>query len=112
MFVSVYVAAFHAPKPHGLPVVAVGTPPSVRQLARGLNDELPGGFSVDPAPDPSFARVAIEHRRAYGAVVSSRGVVTLLFAGANGPAVTSLLTDVVGGAARHEGSRFQARDVL
>ena len=67
MFVSVYVAAFHAPKPHGLPVVAVGTPPSVRQLARGLNDELPGGFSVDPAPDPSFARVAIEHRRAYGA---------------------------------------------
>jgi len=112
IFVSVYVAAFHAPKPHGLPVVAVGTPPSVRHFARGLNDELPGGFSVDRASNPGVARVAIEHRRAYGAVVRSRGVVRLLYAGANGPAVTSLLTGVVGGTARREGSTFQARDVL
>ena len=112
IFVSVYLAAFHAPKPHHLPLAAVGSGQRLASITRSLDHQLPGGFTVTPFPTAAAARSAVEHRSAFGAVVVSGDRATLLYSGANGPAVTSLLTNSVGGAARVAGLSLTPRDIL
>jgi hypothetical protein len=112
IFVTVYLAAFHAPTPHHLPVAAVGTPQQMQALSKTLNHEMPDGFRVEPAISPAAARSDIEYRRAFGAVLQSTRTTTLLYAGANGPAVTTLVTSAVAGAAHAKQTAFTARDIL
>jgi hypothetical protein len=95
IFVSVYLAAFHAPRPHHLPIAMVGTIRTTRSLAAGLNDALLGGFTVNRVRTNRVARDAIEHRQDYGAVLDANNAPTMLYAGANGLAVTSLIKGVV-----------------
>jgi hypothetical protein len=94
IFVTVYLSAFHAPRPHHLPVAAVGTTGQARSLSTSLNHSIPGGFTVTRVTNEREARDAIEHRRAYAALVADGRTRTLLYAGANGPSVTSLLDTV------------------
>ena len=94
IFVTVYLSAFHAPRPHHLPVAAVGTTQQARTLTASLDHHIPGGFTVTRRTNDRQARDAIEHRRAYAALVSDGRTRTLLYAGANGPGVTSLLQSV------------------
>ncbi|MFI1801276.1 ABC transporter permease [Streptomyces sp. NPDC020379] len=114
IFVSVYLAAFHAPKPHDLPVAAVGTSQEAHRLQGALDSGLPGGFDVRPYADESAARDAIAHRRVYAAYLpgGGHGDPKLLYAGANGASVTGTLTGAFGHVAGASGHRLAQEDIL
>ncbi|MEV6674817.1 ABC transporter permease [Streptomyces sp. NPDC051162] len=118
IFVSVYLAAFHAPEPHDLPVAAVGTSQEAHRLQGALDSGLPGGFDVRPYVDESAARDAIAHRRVYAAYLpgylpgGGHGDPRLLYAGANGASVTGTLTGAFGHVAGAGGHRLAQEDVL
>ncbi|MEU5425678.1 ABC transporter permease [Streptomyces olivoreticuli] len=114
IFVSVYLAAFHAPRPHDLPVAAVGTSHQADRLREGLDSGLPGGFDVRPYADERAARDAVEHRHVYAAYLpgTGHGDPKLLYAGANGPSVTGTLTGAFGPVAAAGGHRLAQEDVL
>lgn len=111
IFVSVFLAAFHAPSPHRLPVALVDSPQSA-PVARGLDRVLPGKLEVRHYPDAASARHALEHREVYAAYRASPGRAELLTASANGPAVTTLLTNALTAQAKATGSRVTQRDVV
>jgi hypothetical protein len=112
IFVAVYLAAFHAPRPHHLPIAVVGSAQTARELQTDLSRAIPGGFKLNRVPSQSAARDAIAHRRAYGAMLAGNGDLTLLYAGANGPAVTSLLQSVGGIAAKASRTSLSTKDIL
>ncbi|WP_063771407.1 ABC transporter permease [Streptacidiphilus albus] len=122
IFVSVYLAAFHEPKPHRLPVGIVGTAQQAQQLRTGLDAHAPGGFSVTAYPDRAAAASAVEHRSVYAALVpagassgSSSGgssADALLYGSANGPSVTALLEGDFGALAQAGGHRLAAQDLV
>jgi hypothetical protein len=112
-FAAVYLAAFHAPEPHQMPIAAVtATAQSAESLQTDVNRIIPGGFEVLRVPDKNAARDAIMHRRAYGAILRTRSGLTLLYAGANGPATTDLLEQVAGSAAKDSGTHLIHKDIL
>jgi hypothetical protein len=83
VFILIFLAAFHAPRPHAMPIGVVGpAAPIAQQLPPGL-------IELVPYDTPAAARDAITHREVYGAYVTGTG--ELLFAGANGPGVTGTL---------------------
>jgi len=48
-FAGSFLAAFHEPSPHRLPVAVVASAPEVRQLEAGLNAHLRGALEVVPS---------------------------------------------------------------
>jgi hypothetical protein len=112
IFVAVYLAAFHAPRPHHLPVAVVGSAQTARALQTDVNRVIPGGLKLNRVPNQSAALDAIEHRRAYGAMLAGNGDLTLLYAGANGPAVVSLLELTAGVTAKATRTSLRTRDIL
>lgn len=112
IFVSVFLAAFHAPKPHDLPVAVVGTTTQLKQVTEGLERGLPGGFEVKRYPDEDSARRAVQDRAAYAAYLVGPGDSSaLLYAGANGPSVTSTVSGAFSGVAKASGDRLTQQDV-
>ncbi len=67
VFVSVYLAAFHAPRPHELRVGTTEVGTHQAQLRQGLARAVPGGFTVLTYPDESTARRAVQDRSVYAA---------------------------------------------
>ncbi|MEV7734631.1 ABC transporter permease [Streptomyces sp. NPDC088921] len=113
IFVSVFLAAFHAPRPHDLPVAVVGTTQRLEQINEGLGRGLPGGFEVKRYLDESAARHALQDRKVYAAYVTDSGrSAELLYAGANGPSVTSTVTGAFTGVAKASGDRLTVQDVV
>ncbi|NGO08338.1 ABC transporter permease [Streptomyces sp. HC44] len=113
IFVSVFLAAFHAPRPHDLPIAVVGTTQRLEQIAGGLELGLPGGFEVKRYPAENAARHALQDRKVYAAYVTGPGrTAELLYAGANGPSVTSTVTGAFSGVAEANGDRLTVRDVV
>ncbi|MER6784126.1 ABC transporter permease [Streptomyces sp. NPDC000658] len=113
IFVSVFLAAFHAPRPHDLPVAVVGTTQRLEQISGGLELGLPGGFEVKRYPDATAARHALQDRKVYAAYVTGpRKSAELLYAGANGPSVTSTVTGAFSGVATASGDRLTVQDVV
>ncbi|MFF0630726.1 ABC transporter permease [Streptomyces sp. NPDC004296] len=118
IFVTVYLAAFHAPRPRHLPVAAVGTDQQVLQVEAGLDAGLPGGFSVTMYPSEAEARQAVEHREVYAAYLApgTPGAVgrnpKLLYAGANGPSVTGTVTGAFGAVAKAGGHQLTQQDIV
>ncbi|MFF7334975.1 ABC transporter permease [Streptomyces sp. NPDC090306] len=113
LFVSIFLAAFHAPQPHNLPVAVVGTGAQAEQVADGLERGLPGGFEVKDYADEDSARHALQERDVYAAyVVGDSASSELLYAGANGPTVTSTLVGAFSGVAQASGDRLVQKDVV
>ncbi|MFF9808261.1 ABC transporter permease [Streptomyces coeruleorubidus] len=113
IFVSVFLSAFHAPRPHHLPVAVVGTTEQVEQVTGALELGLPGGFDVKRYADESAARHALEGRKVYAAYVTGPGKSSeLLYAGANGPSVTSTVTGAFSPIAQKVGDRLTAQDTV
>jgi len=118
IFVTVYLAAFHAPRPHNLPVAVVGTSQQVLRIETELDAESPGGFSVAMYPSAAQAQDAIEHHQIYAAYISPGSVGTLgekpmlLYASANGPTVTGTVTGAFGAAAEVGGQKLAQQDVV
>ncbi|WP_063746795.1 hypothetical protein [Catenuloplanes japonicus] len=83
IFILIFLAAFHAPRPHAMPIGVVGS-------AAQLQQQLPPGLiELVPYDSPTAARDAVTHREVYGAYLA--GERELLYAGANGPGVTGTL---------------------
>ncbi|MFJ9026288.1 ABC transporter permease [Streptomyces sp. NPDC102259] len=113
IFVSVFLAAFHAPRPHNLPVAVVGTTQQVEQVTGGLELGLSGGFEVKRYADENTARHALQDRKVYAAYVTGpEKSSTLLYAGANGPSVTSTVTGAFSGVAKANNDRLTVRDLV
>ncbi|MEU6228908.1 ABC transporter permease [Streptomyces sp. NPDC047042] len=113
IFVSVYLAAFHAPEPHDLPVAVVGTAQQTRQTADGLERGMPGGFEVKRYADESAARQAVRDRTVYAAyLTSAEGSPELLYAGANGPSVTATVSSAFSAVAQSSGRTLVVKDVV
>lgn len=111
IFVGVYLAAFHQPRPHRLPVAVVGTQQEAGSTAQSLDAAIASGFAVRRYADAGAAQTAVADRRAYASLDLSGRRATLLYAGANGPAVTALLTDVFKPIAAGRRQRLTLRDV-
>lgn len=91
-FVSVFLAAFHTPTAHRLPVAVVASDHSAALFDVRLQRIAPEAFQVDRYPDAASARDAVEHRQAYAAYLSDGDKSKVVYAGANGPAVSALVT--------------------
>ena len=112
IFVSVYLAAFHAPQPHRLPVAVVGSAQTVGRVGSSLEAAQPGGFTVRGYPDAAAARAALDHRAVYAAYTTTGASPELLYAGANGSGVTATVTGAFGKLATADGQRLGTADVL
>jgi hypothetical protein len=112
VFAGVYLAAFHAPTPHSMPVGVVGRVPAVASVKQALTSRAPGEFAVTSYPDQVAASDAVTDRRIYGAYVTGSGAPRLLYAGANGSAVTATLTNAFGALARGSGQSVVTIDVV
>lgn len=111
IFVSVFLAAFHKPRPHDLPIGVVGAPPAVTQVETGLDAKVHGYFKVTGYADASAARYDLEHRKIFAAFDLSNMPPKLYYAGANGPSVTQLVTGVFGGIAAQQHQTLPSVDV-
>ncbi|GAA2254180.1 membrane protein [Streptomyces ruber] len=113
IFVSVYLAAFHAPRPHRLPVAVVGTTQQYQQVADGLERGLPDGFAVRHYTEEAAGRAAVQDRTVYAAYVADAvDGPELLYAGANGPSVTSTVGEAFAAVARAGGDGLTQQDVV
>ncbi|UIX31948.1 ABC transporter permease [Streptomyces sp. GQFP] len=112
IFISVYLAAFHAPRPHDLPVGVVGSEARAAQVRAQLPTDPADAFQVRALPDEASARSAIEHGDLFAAYIPGDGTPKLLYAGAHGPSVTSLVGETFGDVARAGGQRLDAVDVV
>ncbi len=91
VFVSVFLAAFHTPQAHRLPVAVAASDKTAAHFDVRLQRVSPDGFQVDRYPDNASARRAVEHRQAYAALLADGGKPKIVYAGANGPAVSALV---------------------
>ncbi|WP_210414672.1 ABC transporter permease [Microlunatus elymi] len=114
LFVTVFLAAFHAPEPHNLPVGIVGAAQQVKAVEQALDQNAPGQIEFTTYDSAAEARNAIEHRTTFGAYVMAEDGRTaqLLYAGANGPSVTGTLEGIFGGIAQHSHATLTTRDVV
>jgi hypothetical protein len=112
VFAGVYLAAFHAPTPHSMPVGVVGRGPAVASLKQALTSRAHGEFAVTSYRDQVAASHAVTDRRIYGAYVTGSGAPRLLYAGANGSAVTATLTNAFGALARGSGQSVVGIDLV
>jgi hypothetical protein len=112
IFVSVYLAAFHAPTPHRLPVAVVGSEQTLSRVEQGLDKGQSGGFTVRGYPSEAEARTALADRQVYAAYIAGGATPELLYAGANGSGVTATLTGAFGAVAAAEGQHLAPRDAV
>ncbi|SRR6266566_3203617 len=110
VFVGSNVAANHEPKPHGLPLGVVGSPPAVAAITGQLDRRAPGAFTVRGYRSPAAARTAILHRSVYGAFEPGPRPV-LLVADAASSFVAALLTQTFRAAAHAQGQRLTVQDL-
>jgi hypothetical protein len=103
-FTSLYVAAFHAPRPAGIDVGVVGTPAQAAQVQRALDEAASGSFDVHRYATEAQARHALLETDVDGAVVPGERV---LVARALGAAPT----EAVAAALRHAAPGAPVRDL-
>jgi hypothetical protein len=95
-FILSYIGAFHAPKPHRIPVAVVAPARISGPLTAQLN-ALPGSpFRARTAADERQARTLILHREVDAAVVVDAAGTRdrLLVASAGGPSVSTVTTQI------------------
>lgn len=109
IFVLVFVALFHAPKPHSLPVGIIGAQEQVSALTSELEETNPGSFDVHSL-STGEARQALERREIFG--IYNAQTAELQLAGANGPSATGLLTNAFTSIAHHDGEELSVTDIV
>ncbi|MCL2533777.1 MAG: hypothetical protein FWE39_06390 [Nocardiaceae bacterium] len=110
IFAAVFLAAFHDPKPHNLPV-AVVAPPPVMDAVAAQSAANGDAFDVRPYASPEMAREAVRTHEVSGAFVAGIPASELIVAGANGPPVTEVLTRAFGAAAAASGATLTVTDI-
>ena len=112
VFVSVLLSAFHAPKPHGLPVGIVASASVTRQVEEALDGAVPGGFDLRVYPSEAAARAGISHGTVDGALIDSSARPQLLLAQAGGTASAQALTNAFDAYAARSGQSLAVTDVV
>jgi hypothetical protein len=116
-FIASYLAAFHNPKPHRVPI-AVGAPPGTpperaREVADRLN-AIPGDpLDARVVPDEAAAREQIASRGVYGAYLPSlEGPDRLFVDSAASASVSQALTEVFGRIEKAQHRPLAVEDII
>ena len=96
LLIVVYLAAFPAAEPHGLPVGVVGDDARVTEVDRALERDQAGAVRLVELDGAAAAERAVRAGAVYGALVLDGPAPQLLVAGAHGQSVTQDLTDLLG----------------
>jgi nucleotide-binding universal stress UspA family protein len=112
VFVALAVGAYHAPRPHNLPVGIVGSAPATSGIEHALDGALPGAISWHSYPSAAAAQAGITQRNVDGAMIASSAHLRLLVATGGGSAPANFLTTAAGTVAAHTGSQLTVTDVV
>jgi hypothetical protein len=105
-FTAIYTAAYHDPRPHGVPVGIVGSEPPTA-LAR----LAAGGFALRRYASEPDARQALLHADVNGVLVTGGRADQVLVAGAYGRPATQLTAAALAGVAGHAHGAVAVRDI-
>src|ERR1700722_17652840 len=112
VFVALAGGAYHAPRPHNLPVGIVGSAPATSGIEHALDGALPGAISWHSYPSATAAQAGITQRNVDGAMIASGAHLRLLVATGGGSAPANFLTTAAGTVAAHTGSQLAVNDVV
>jgi nucleotide-binding universal stress UspA family protein len=112
VFVALAVGAYHAPRPHDLPVGIVASATATGGIEHALDSALPGAISWRSYPSAADARTGIVQREVDGALVASGSRLGLLVATGGGTAPANFLTQAAGTVAARSGSQLAVTDVV
>ena len=110
-FVLIYLTALHKPQPHNLPVGVVASPALVPQLQRSISAQAGDAVALRPVADAITARNQVQNGQVVAAYLPGQPG-RLLVAGAQGTAVTQVVTGIFTRVAGAQGTRLQAEDVV
>jgi nucleotide-binding universal stress UspA family protein len=112
IFVVLTLSAFHAPRPHDLPVGIVGPAAVTSRVEHALSSAAPGAFGWRSYPSPAGARTGIAQREVDGALVASGPNLRLLIAQGGGTGPAQVLTQAFGAVAARSGRHLVVADVV
>jgi nucleotide-binding universal stress UspA family protein len=112
VFVALVLSAYHAPRPHDLPVGLAGPAAVTSLVEHALNNAVPGGFSFRTYNGAASALTGVTHRQVDGALVASGGGLRLLVAQGGGSAPAQFLTQAFGTVAARSGHPLTVTDVV
>jgi nucleotide-binding universal stress UspA family protein len=112
VFVALAVGAYHAPRPHDLPVGIVASAPATSGIEHALATALPGAIDWQSYPSAADARTAITQRQVDGALVASSPTLRGLIATGGGTAPANFLTQAFGTVAAKTGHPIVVTDVV
>lgn len=112
IFVALTLSAYHAPRPHDLPVGMVGPAAVTSRAEQALDSAAPGAFGWRSYPSEAGARTGIEQRDVDGALVVSGRSLRLLVAQGGGTGPAQLLTQAFGAVAAGSGRHLVVSDVV
>ena len=112
VFVALTLSAYHAPRPHDLPVGMAGSAAVISRVEQALNNALPGAFSFHTYNGAASALTGVTHRQVDGALVASGGGLRLLVAQGGGSAPAQFLTQAFGTVAARSGHQLTVTDVV
>jgi hypothetical protein len=90
-----FLAAFHDPTPHHLPVAVVATPTAEHDLGTALAARAPGALVLERYQSARAAQAAIMDRHVDGALVTGAGRARLLVAAVIGSAPTEAISQAL-----------------
>ena len=103
IFVALALGAFHAPRPHDLPVGIVGSAAATSGIEHAVDSAVPGAFAWHSYPSAADAQTGIAQREVDGALVASGPSLRLLVAQGGGTAPAKFLTQAFGAVAAQTG---------
>ena len=112
IFVALILSAFHAPRPHDLPVGVVGPAAVTSRVEHALDSAVPGAFAWRGYPTGTAAQTGIAQRAVNGALVASGPSLRLLVAQGGGTAPAQFLTQAFGVVAARAGRHLAVADVV
>ena len=103
-FVTVFLAALHSPKPHGIPIGLTGPPNTVSGVKAAVDKAQPGAYRFHTYTDSETATEALHNRDVYGVLdVTSPGRAQIDVAGANGAGTVTPVETTL----KHVGSQLK-----
>ena len=112
IFVALTLSAFHAPRPHDLPVGIVGPAAVTSRVEHALDGAAPGAFGWHSYPSEAGARTGIAQREVDGALVASGPHLRLLIAQGGGTGPAQVLTQAFGAVAARSQRHLVVADVV
>jgi len=112
IFVALTLSAFHAPRPHDLPVGIVGPAAVTARVEHALDSAVPGAFGWRSYSSEADARTGIAQREVDGALVASVRNLRLLVAQGGGTGPAQALTQAFGAVASRSGRPLAVADVV